>query len=416
MPIYSVVTVHMHSGETMPMLLDSTTGLGVFEPTAYALHLRSRNLAANTIGQALRSVQLLYQILEANQINLLKRIKGNTLLTLGEVEALVEQCKLKKHELNEVNSEPLEGNVSRMDIARLKKGRKAIARLESVEKNTAVVRLKYVAGYLKWLVEYAYLQNLPSDRELFSKVGEKTVQAISVRTPKVSKRSSTRRRRGWTKEDESKILALVNPSFLGNPWADTFVRDRNYLIVGFLLATGVRKSEMLGIKIKDLNFSDNTVFIARRADDPEEPRRRPPTQKTYDRTLALGSDLVDLLKRYIKDRATIVAARRHPYLFVTETGAPMALNTVDFMFSTLRHHLTEIQCLSAHICRHTWNDRFSEIVEGRLNEVEEKKVRNFLMGWSDASRSAENYTVRFVEMQAKKALIDLQNDVYKAAK
>ena len=94
----------------------------------------------------------------------------------------------------------------------------------------------------------------------------------------------------------------------------------------------------------------------------------------------------------------------------------MALNTVDFMFSTLRHHLPEIQCLSAHICRHTWNDRFSEIVEGRLNEVEEKKVRNFLMGWSDASRSAENYTVRFVEMQAKKALIDLQNDVYKAAK
>ncbi|MBK9347581.1 MAG: transposase [Burkholderiales bacterium] len=115
MPIYSVVTVHMHSGETMPMLLDSTTGLGVFEPTAYALHLRSRNLAANTIGQALRSVQLLYQILEANQIDLLKRIKGNTLLTLGEVDALVEQCKLKKHELNEVNSEPLEGNVSRMD-------------------------------------------------------------------------------------------------------------------------------------------------------------------------------------------------------------------------------------------------------------------------------------------------------------
>lgn len=413
---YSVVTVHMHSGESMPMLLDSTTGLGVFEPTAYALHLRSRNLAANTIGQALHSVQLLYQILGANQICLLDRIKANTLLTLGEVDALVEQCKLKKHDLNEIHYGPIDEKVARLDIARLKKGRKAIARLEPVERNTAVVRLKYVTSYLKWLVEYAYLQNLPSDRELFNKVGEKTVQAMSVRTPTVSKRNSTKRKRGWTKEDEARLLALVHPNSPANPWQNAFIRNRNYLIVGFLLGTGVRKSEMLGIKINDLKFADNTVFIARRADDPEDPRHRPPTQKTYDRTLALGNDLIEQLKRFIKIRAAVDEARKHPYLFVTETGAPMALNTVDFMFSTLRKHLPGIKYLSAHICRHTWNDRFSKLVEGSMNEAEEKKVRNFLMGWSDDSRSAENYTVRFLEMQAHKALIELQSDVYKDAR
>ncbi len=82
---YSVVTIRLHSGETMPLFVDSATGLGVFEPTAYALHLRNRSLASNTIGQALRSVQLLYQILEADQIDLMIRVKNNTLLTHGDV-------------------------------------------------------------------------------------------------------------------------------------------------------------------------------------------------------------------------------------------------------------------------------------------------------------------------------------------
>lgn len=413
---YRVVTVRMHSGESMPLLLDSETGLGLFEPTVYALHLRSRSLATNTIGQALRSVQLLYQILQATQISLLDRIKANTLLTLGEVDALVEQCKLKKHDLKEIYDRQVDEKVSRLDITRLRKGLKTTTSLVPVARNTSVVRLKYVTGYLRWLVEYAYLQNLPPDRELFFKVGDKAVGAMSVRTPTGNKRNSTARRRGWTKQDEVRILARVHPNSPVNPWQDAFIRNRNHLIIGFLLGTGVRKSEMLGIKLADLKFSDNTVFIARRADDPEDPRRRPPTQKTYDRTLALGNDLIDQIKCYIKMRATKDAARKHPYLFVTEAGAPMAINTVDFMFSTVRQNLPGIKYLSAHICRHTWNDRFSELAEGKMKEAEEKKVRNYLMGWSDESRSAENYTARFVEKKAHEALIDLQNEIFKGAR
>lgn len=410
---YSVVTVHMLSGERMPMLIDSETGLGTFEPNIYALHLRARNLAANTIGQALRSVQLLYQILEANKINLIERIKNNSLLTLSEIEALVEQCKLKKQDLNEVHFGPLDEKISRLDIAKLKKGRKAIAQFEQVDKRTSLVRLKYVTGYVKWLVEYAYLQNMPNDREIFDLVGQKTVQALKVRAPKVSQRRTANRKRGWTKDEEAQIMALVNPVGERNPWRDKFLRERNYLMLGFLLATGVRKGELLGIKISDLNFGEGTVFIARRADDPEDPRTRAPTQKTYDRVLSIGVDLVQQLKDYLQRRANITAARKHPYLFVTETGAPMALNTVDHLFNILRKHLPKIQQLSAHICRHTWNDRFSELFDEKLNDAEAKKIRNYLMGWSSTSRSDENYTVRHVEKQAHKALIEMQKKLYK---
>ncbi len=78
--------------------------------------------------------------------------------------------------------------------------------------------------------------------------------------------------------------------------------------------------------------------------------------------------------------------------------------------------MPDVPQLSAHILRHTWNNRFSELVEGVLTPEQEKKVRNYIMGWSDQSRSAENYTVRYVEQQAHKALIDIQSRLFEATK
>jgi len=128
---FSVVVVEMQSGERMPLLCATDTGLGLFEPTGYALTMRSRGRAVNTIAQALRSVQLLYRILSAAGVDLIERVRNNELLTLGEVESLVEHCKLKKEDLDELHHGPSEGKPSRLDIARFKKGDRKRAQLES---------------------------------------------------------------------------------------------------------------------------------------------------------------------------------------------------------------------------------------------------------------------------------------------
>ncbi|MCO5101906.1 MAG: site-specific integrase [Burkholderiaceae bacterium] len=410
---FSVVSVDLESGEQMPLLCDAGTGLGLFEPTAYALTMRSRGRAVNTIGQALRSVQLLYQILSASGIDLIERVKNNELLTLGEVETLVEQCKLKKQDLDEIHRGPPKGQPARLSIARFKKGGRQRTDLAVVSSNTALVRLKYVAQYLAWLAEYAYLQKLPRDREVFKGVADKTIRALSSRVPLARKSGTHARKRGLTKTDEAELLEIVRPQSPRNPWSDEFLQLRNHLIVYLLLGLGIRKGEMLGVKAHDINLSESRLFIARRADDPEERRRRRPATKTYDRGLQVGAELLAELKRYLALRSKLSLARKHPYLIVGERGEPLSLNAVDYMFATLR------KCwggkpLSAHLLRHTWNDRFSELVEGKLTEDEEKKVRNYLMGWSDQSRSAENYTVRYVEQKAHTALTELQEKMFKA--
>lgn len=414
---YAVVLVQMKSGERMPLLVDTSTGLGVFEPTGYALTLRNKNRASNTIGQAMRAVMLLYQILDANDIDLHVRIKANELLTLGEIEALVEQCKLRKADLNDIHFGPVDAKIARLDLAKLKKGLKARVSLASVDKGTAAVRIKYIKGYLDWLQEYAYLQKLPENRELFKKVAETTLKAINARTPSVGKKNATKRKRGLTKAQQERLLSVVHPDSVENPWSDAFIRERNYLIILILLATGMRKGEFLGLKVKDFNVRENKMLVARRPDDPDEPRRRSAETKTYDRELLLGTELVDSIKRYLRVvRANTERAKQHPYLIVSEAGAPLALNSIDFMFSALRKSVPEIAKLSAHTMRHTWNDRFSEFAENKLTAEDEKKTRNYIMGWSEESRSAENYTARYVEMQAKKALIAMQEKMFKAPK
>lgn len=414
---YSVVQVQMQSGERMPLLVDASTGLGLFEPTGYALVLRNTNRATNTIAQALRAVMLLYQILDANGIDLLQRIRANELLTLGEIEALIEQCKLKKADLNEIHFGPIDEKVARLDLAKLKKGLKAQANLDTVDRGTAAVRVKYIKGYLEWLQEYAFLQKLPANRELFKKVADATVKAIKARTPKVRKKNATQRKKGLTHAHQARLLSVMHPDSPENPWGDAFIRERNYLVVLLLLATGMRKGELLGVKVNDFNVRENKLLVARRPDDPEDPRPRKVYAKTYDRELMLGAELVDSLKRYLKVvRASTDGAKQHPYLIVSEAGAPLALNSVDFMFAALRGVLHEIAKLSAHILRHTWNDRFSEFAQNNLEPEDEKKTRNYIMGWTESSRSAENYTARYVEMQAAEAMTAMQNKMFKPMK
>jgi hypothetical protein len=72
--------VRLDQAELIPLLIDNSTGLGVFEPTAYSLSKRSRGCKVNTLSQALRAVAFLLESLATESVNLAQRIKSNELL------------------------------------------------------------------------------------------------------------------------------------------------------------------------------------------------------------------------------------------------------------------------------------------------------------------------------------------------
>ncbi|MYM96147.1 tyrosine-type recombinase/integrase [Rugamonas sp. FT81W] len=390
----------------MPLLIDSTTGVGLYEPTAFSLALRSTGAKRNTLTIALRAVQFLYESISDAGFDLMERAKNNDLLTLGEVEALVAQCKYFKSDLPESDNTKTYSNVSAIGG---KLRRKVLYGTKPVKNGTTASRLIYITAYITWFSDYVFMLKTPENRMEFKTVSEKVIKALKARTPK---KSSKKVKKGITKKQESLLLEVVGPAAPGNPWNGEFVRKRNNLIIRILLSFGIRKGELLGLKIKDISFKDNTVFVARRPDDPEDPRKRQPEAKTAERILPMGPSLVELLKQYLVDRNNLDAARRHPFVIVSDDGAPLALNSVDYLFSTLRNAFPALAPISAHILRHTWNDRFSEVASKMMNPAEEKKARNYFMGWSEESEMAENYTVRFVQELGYEAMSKMQDVMY----
>lgn len=408
---YVVTSVDMGTGEWVPLLVDNSTGLGLFEPTAYALSLRSKKLAVNTIIRALGAVAFLYETLAEAEVDLVARARRNELLNLGEVEGLVARCKYWKAELRFADKVANSTNVSSLRKA-LQKSRAAQYDVAVVKSDTTAGRLYYIAQYLEWFADYITLAGLAQNQEEFGRIAALVVSAIQKRTPNSSS-SSKSKKKGLTKERERRLFSIVDPESAENPWKEPFLRSRNYVIVRLLRDFGIRKGELLGLKVGDINFSDSTIFIARRPDDKDDPRPRQPQAKTLERILPMGNELADILKRYLsEDRFQAGEARKHPFLIVADDGAPLALNSVDFIFTTLREKFPELAPLSAHILRHTWNDAFSVFAKSTMAKGMIEKTRNYLMGWTDNSKMAANYTARFVEEQGQDALLQMQNALY----
>ncbi|KNH05209.1 putative site specific recombinase [Candidatus Burkholderia brachyanthoides] len=189
------------------------------------------------------------------------------------------------------------------------------------------------------------------------------------------------------------------------------------LIVRWFMGLGIRRGELLGLKITDLNFRSNEAFVARRADDPSDPRANQPNAKTVRPPVAhdMSDDLARQTKAYVlRERRQFAKARSHPFLFVANGGAPLSLRGLNKIFDVLRKRHPEFTDLFPHLIRHTTNFNFSKIADEQgMDPEKEKKTRSQLFGWSETSKTAETYTRREIERKAREASLRLQNDMVK---
>lgn len=219
-------------------------------------------------------------------------------------------------------------------------------------------------------------------------------------------------RQGISSDTEARVLAVTQPNSPENPWKNAHVRMRNQLIFMWLIQLGLRAGELLGVRLEDINLRTGEVLIARRADDPDDTRTDEPNTKGKSRLLALGDDLSELTRAYVHGpRRTIKAARKTPFLLVaTGTGEPLSKTALSKLFVELRRRVPDLpEELSPHVLRHTWNDRFSELMDktGVLSD-EETRMRRQQMGWSDTSMMAVIYTRRHTRRKTNEASLRMQ--------
>lgn len=417
---YIVRTLMLASGERLPILMDTRVGKPLFAPTIYSLtQLRGRNLAANTIEQSLRSVMVLLLFLEQREIDLEARLRDGLILDMAEIESLANACKL--HVSDMVAAPQVVSKPARVTSIERYRIRPAIVGPKSVDGNSAANRIRGITDYLSWLAKTQLLK-FPAGNPAFLALEAKrqmVVEAFKARIPEGGSRNVLDARMGLSSGAAARLLTVIARNSPENPWSGEFAKCRNELIFRWLYAFGLRRGELLNVKVSDIDFRKETITVVRRADALEDPRRQQPTVKTRDRVLPIPPDLCRLTHEYVMNaRRRWAGARKHEYLFVADkTGAPMSLSALNKCFAFLRSRIPDLpDDLSPHVLRHTWNDNFSALMDrNKTADSDEQKMRSVLMGWSETSGTAIKYTRRHLRQKANHASLLMQSEMTEEA-
>lgn len=396
--------VTLPGAESIPVLVRSGCP-PVLETIRYAISmLRNTGRAESTIEAHMRAIAIARDWAQANGLSLEARMSTGTGLELREIESLshtLKTAQLAKPAGRQVHSNVLPFPGSGDETLR----RHPRDPNPMLAPETGANRVRFVAGYLEWLASHS---RVPGSRNRL----RDTVESLNARANANSRRTSNPRK-GLSSEQRERLLAVVDPSSPENPFKSDAVRYRNLAVVACLDQSGMRRGEIAGLQIRDIDFRKLTIAIHRRPPDPRDPRREKPRTKTKARLVPMRPELADILFDYISVwRRAEPGARMHGYLFVshggTRPGAPLSPRSLGKIFDALQRMLGFD--LHAHMLRHTWNDRFSAAVDRKAEngapttEAVEERIRNFLMGWSVNSKMAEGYSRRHVERAARDAL------------
>lgn len=409
------------NGERFPMLLKKADGKPLFLPTVYTIAIqRSSGKSSATLGLNLRSIMHLYTWAYANGIDIEERFSAQDLLGIVEIENMVSAAGLTYDQLCkdiEASPETSQSGVKNGIYSMEKYRKSAHIQTSSVDNKTKLIRLLYIRDYLDWLAQQQMPKVSPRSKahSQFKTSRLQMRESIEARLPASKGRNVKGDREGLGPDVQKRLMDVIRPDSPENPWRNPEVRIRNRLFILMMLVLGARKGELLLTRINDINFQSNELLIRRVPDDADDPRVHEPNTKTRDRILPFEDDLAALIEEYISNiRNKTPGATKHQFLFTAvSTGQPLSLAGVTKVFSTLRNKISDLpDNLTSHVLRHTWNDRFSEMMDqNNVSEAEKKKLRSYLMGWSEFSGMAATYTKRYVRQKANVASLELQKRI-----
>lgn len=205
------------------------------------------------------------------------------------------------------------------------------------------------------------------------------------------------------------VFSIISSASEQNPFR-IGLRLRNSLICETLYETGIRRGELLKLKVEDLVDYDNAFFIklVRRPDDPEDWRRNEPAQKTLPRFIAISKNLYESLLTYIRlhrrpKRRGRPIKLSHSYLFVSERGFPLAESQINYIFSRIGQLLASYHPrLHPHAYRHSFCHMFLDHcvrVESMDEEAAKDRLRK-ICGWTSGSEMPNLYTAKRLQDQA----------------
>ncbi|MEL6941714.1 MAG: tyrosine-type recombinase/integrase [Bacteroidota bacterium] len=172
---------------------------------------------------------------------------------------------------------------------------------------------------------------------------------------------------------ESQMLELFDPDKV--EFKDTYSDQRNRLILELFYMTGIRRSELIQLKERDIDFPNDVLRIMGKG--------------SKQRIVPLVLGLPDLIKRFLVLKKETFPNTEHPEVFLTDKGKPLYPKLVYNIVHRNLSKVTTIEQRSPHVIRHSFATHLSNH-GAELNDIKE------LLGHSNLS-ATQIYTHNSIE-------------------
>ncbi|NND16355.1 MAG: tyrosine-type recombinase/integrase [Eudoraea sp.] len=135
---------------------------------------------------------------------------------------------------------------------------------------------------------------------------------------------------------EKEMTALMDPDFFESDWEGI----RNRLIIEMLYATGMRRSELINLKVADIDLSIGTIKVL--------------GKRNKERIIPLIPSLHGNISKYLQMREELEAIKDPGYLFLTGKGAKIYDTLVYRIINSYFTRISSKTKKSPHILRHTF--------------------------------------------------------------
>lgn len=175
-------------------------------------------------------------------------------------------------------------------------------------------KLTTLSTYCKYLIKVGVLESNPLDKVLKPKVNKRTPVFV----------------------DETQMDRLFDDFDFG----DGFIGSRNRLVIDMLYQTGMRRSELTGLKAWSVDQDGKSVKVRGKRDK--------------ERIVPLNDELLAAITEYLSLRETVVDDPEVDALIVTDRGRPAYGSMIYRIVKKYLALVTSLQKRSPHVLRHTF--------------------------------------------------------------
>ena len=160
-----------------------------------------------------------------------------------------------------------------------------------------------------------------------------------------------------------------------NNFQDSYEGKRDRLIIEMLYSTGIRRIELVGIKLKDLDFSSSRIKVL--------------GKRNKERFIPMLDSTIFLVKEYLDYRSELNRIKDKDFLFLTSKGEKIYENLVYRITNKYFDYVSSKVKKSPHILRHSFATHL-------LNNGADLNAVKDLLGHSSLA-ATQVYTNRSIE-------------------